>query len=463
MTSVRDHLKPDGAFAMYNYYRETWLIDRLAGTAADVFGHAPCVDTFGGAQAVISVGDDPGGPDVRDRPGQPLAAPWSSPRDRRRAVPLLQGRLVPAALHGHPARHPADVADRGARPRRAAARDAARTPTCSSWAPPSCCWRPRTSRRSRCCSAPRGSSTRSSSPACCVVVLAAVETTRRFRTPPLPVVFAGIAASLALAWVGPARVAARLPFAPRLRGRDPASRSCRSTSPTSRSPSGSRESSDSQSAFAINLLGAIVGGCLEYAALVTGYNNLLLVTGLLYLVAFLLIPRGAVAARADGRSNSAWSDGVVLKPRARCRWSRSGCPGEQHDAGPLLHVQGWASSGATSSTEGRWLLSTVAVQTLGRGLTLPFTIIYLHEVRGISLDLVGHADGVHRRRGARRHRARRRADRPDRRAPDAAVLDHLPAGRLRDPRLRHHARRRRWSLRRSSASTSASRGRPSTR
>ena len=39
--------------------------------------------------------------------------------------------------------------------------------------------------------------------------------------------------------------------------------------------------------------------------------------------------------------------------------------------------------------EGRWLLSTVAVQTLGRGLTLPFTVIYLHEVRHISLDLAG--------------------------------------------------------------------------
>lgn len=41
------------------------------------------------------------------------------------------------------------------------------------------------------------------------------------------------------------------------------------------------------------------------------------------------------------------------------------------------------------STEGRWLLSTVVVQTLGRGLTLPFTIIYIHEVRGIPLDLAG--------------------------------------------------------------------------
>ncbi|MBN6189939.1 MULTISPECIES: MFS transporter [unclassified Microbacterium] len=40
-------------------------------------------------------------------------------------------------------------------------------------------------------------------------------------------------------------------------------------------------------------------------------------------------------------------------------------------------------------TEGRWLLSTVAIQTLGRGMTLPFTIIYLHEVRGFDLGLSG--------------------------------------------------------------------------
>lgn len=41
------------------------------------------------------------------------------------------------------------------------------------------------------------------------------------------------------------------------------------------------------------------------------------------------------------------------------------------------------------SVEGRWLLSTVAIHTLGRGLTLPFTIVYLHEVRGFGLDLSG--------------------------------------------------------------------------
>ncbi|WP_307836061.1 MFS transporter [Phycicoccus sonneratiae] len=38
---------------------------------------------------------------------------------------------------------------------------------------------------------------------------------------------------------------------------------------------------------------------------------------------------------------------------------------------------------------GRWLLSTTAISTLGRGMTLPFTVIYIHEVRGIDLDVAG--------------------------------------------------------------------------
>jgi MFS family permease len=50
---------------------------------------------------------------------------------------------------------------------------------------------------------------------------------------------------------------------------------------------------------------------------------------------------------------------------------------------------GLRSFWAELPTAGRWLLSTVAIQTLGRGLTLPFTIIYLHEVRGFALGLSG--------------------------------------------------------------------------
>jgi hypothetical protein len=40
-------------------------------------------------------------------------------------------------------------------------------------------------------------------------------------------------------------------------------------------------------AFAANLLGAMVGGTLEYLALITGYQFLLIVTGALYGLAFI--------------------------------------------------------------------------------------------------------------------------------------------------------------------------------
>ncbi|GAA4397429.1 hypothetical protein GCM10023168_02360 [Fodinibacter luteus] len=60
--------------------------------------------------------------------------------------------------------------------------------------------------------------------------------------------------------------------------------------------------------------------------------------------------------------------------------------GEQPPGEHRLTVRGfWGALPVT----GRWLLSTTAVSTLGRGMTLPFTIIYVHEVRGIDLDVAG--------------------------------------------------------------------------
>jgi SAM-dependent methyltransferase len=41
--AVRDHLKPDGLLVIYNYFRERWLVDRLANTAAAAFGAEPRV------------------------------------------------------------------------------------------------------------------------------------------------------------------------------------------------------------------------------------------------------------------------------------------------------------------------------------------------------------------------------------------------------------------------------------
>ncbi|MEO8077915.1 MAG: spermidine synthase [Acidobacteriota bacterium] len=41
--AVRDRLKPDGVLIVYNYFRERWLVDRLANTAAEAFGEEPRV------------------------------------------------------------------------------------------------------------------------------------------------------------------------------------------------------------------------------------------------------------------------------------------------------------------------------------------------------------------------------------------------------------------------------------
>jgi spermidine synthase len=41
--SAREHLGPGGAFSMYNYYCEQWLVDRLGNTLTGTFGHSPCL------------------------------------------------------------------------------------------------------------------------------------------------------------------------------------------------------------------------------------------------------------------------------------------------------------------------------------------------------------------------------------------------------------------------------------
>jgi predicted membrane-bound spermidine synthase len=41
--AVRDRLKPDGILVVYNYFRERWLVDRLANIAAAAFGAEPRV------------------------------------------------------------------------------------------------------------------------------------------------------------------------------------------------------------------------------------------------------------------------------------------------------------------------------------------------------------------------------------------------------------------------------------
>ena len=55
---------------------------------------------------------------------------------------------------------------------------------------------------------------------------------------------------------------------------------------------------NSGTAFAVNLLGAMVGGALEYLSLITGYRVLLIVIGVLYGLAFVTGPRRGGGYRA---------------------------------------------------------------------------------------------------------------------------------------------------------------------
>ncbi len=60
-----------------------------------------------------------------------------------------------------------------------------------------------------------------------------------------------------------------------------------------------RDTRTADMAFASNLLGAMVGGALEYLALVTGYQALLLLVALMYALAFLFATRFRFFADRD--------------------------------------------------------------------------------------------------------------------------------------------------------------------
>jgi hypothetical protein len=53
---VRDHLAPDGAFVLYNYFRDPWLIGKLASMLETSFGHQPLLQTYLYNRAALAAG-----------------------------------------------------------------------------------------------------------------------------------------------------------------------------------------------------------------------------------------------------------------------------------------------------------------------------------------------------------------------------------------------------------------------
>jgi SAM-dependent methyltransferase len=60
MESAKQHLRPGGSFSMYNTYRETWLVDRLASTLQQVYGTTPCLRHYGTTSVVMTDSATPG-------------------------------------------------------------------------------------------------------------------------------------------------------------------------------------------------------------------------------------------------------------------------------------------------------------------------------------------------------------------------------------------------------------------
>ena len=91
--AVRSVLKPDGVLVVYNYFREPWLVDRLANTAAAAFGEEPMVHVHPAKDqlGVMVVGPrlkglaaypDPPSEVTAFNQGAPLAPPVRHARDR---------------------------------------------------------------------------------------------------------------------------------------------------------------------------------------------------------------------------------------------------------------------------------------------------------------------------------------------------------------------------------------------
>ena len=68
-SEVRDRLAPDGIFVLYNFYREDWLPQKIAGMLEGSFGSAPIVRIHGGTAATIAAGPLVEGLDGAPPPG----------------------------------------------------------------------------------------------------------------------------------------------------------------------------------------------------------------------------------------------------------------------------------------------------------------------------------------------------------------------------------------------------------
>jgi hypothetical protein len=296
--AVRAHLAPGGTFAMYNYYAP-FLESRYASTIEDAFHRTPCAEVgppLGGRRlAVLTV--HPGGPVPN------CASFWHgtriAPATDDHPFPYLPGNDIPrqylwmlAAIFAASLllvrvgggklgemRSYVDLAFMGAAFLLLETKNIVQFALLfgTTWVVNSLVFA-----------------------GVLAAVYLAVETASRVRLPRPWVLYCALIAALALTWVVPQESLVGLPIVPRfLAGCALAFAPIFLANLIFAQRFSGVETAGA--AFAANLLGAMVGGALEYVALITGYRFLLIVIGVLYGLAFLtsrfLSARGAGGLR----------------------------------------------------------------------------------------------------------------------------------------------------------------------
>src|SRR5438874_1758227 len=101
--AVRDHLTPPGVMVLYNYFRERWLVDRLANTAAGAFGRDPLAHVHQ-ERAYLAV--MLAGPRAATLPAPPApprnVLAYGQPHDESPATALVRDASVPVATDDWP-------------------------------------------------------------------------------------------------------------------------------------------------------------------------------------------------------------------------------------------------------------------------------------------------------------------------------------------------------------------------
>ncbi|HEX2029784.1 MAG TPA: spermidine synthase [Actinomycetota bacterium] len=283
---VREHLNPGGAFSAYNYYRPV-VFRRYAHQLDLVFGRPPCVDRGQEqgrrTQAVMTVGVD--GDAIRcASPLQETAAP-PEPATDDHPFPYLQGRAIPSnylwalglvlassvglvrAASGRLARMRGylDLFFMGAAFLLLETKNVVQFALLfgTTWFVNALVFA-----------------------GILLAVLGAIEVARRSRLPRPAFLYAALGAALAVAFVVPSQALLALPVAPRF-----VAATALAFAPVFLAnvifAQRFRDVGSSVVAFGANLLGAMVGGVLEYGSLVVGFRGLLLWAAALYGLAFL--------------------------------------------------------------------------------------------------------------------------------------------------------------------------------